>query len=272
MATSKGPLRRYGVVFASAVALASPASAALFGDSELTRQTQALQQRVEALDARLGKLETAMQQNSKLLDMLQEVERLKAEVARLRGQAEVQVHQLDTLGKRQSDLYADLDQRIGDLAKAAATPSAGAGGGGPALPGATATAESPTAVDAVAESRVYEAALRQFREAKYEDAIAGFKGFLKAYPGSTLAANAQYWIGYAYYALKDYKSALAHQQKLVAAYPASPKVPDALLNIATSQIALDDLAGARKTLEEIVAKHSGSNAAALAERRLAVLK
>lgn len=261
-------MRRGALLFAGVVALASPASAALFGDSELARQTQALRQRVEALDARLAKLETAMQQNSKLLDMLQEVERLKADVARLRGQTEVQMHQLDTLGKRQSDLYADLDQRIGDLAKTAATPAAAEPDTSPVLPAAAGAAP----VDAVSESRAYEAALRQFREGKYEDAIAGFKGFLKAYPGSTLAANAQYWVGYAYYAQKDYKAALAHQQKLVAAYPASPKVPDALLNIATSQIALDDLAGARKTLEEIVAKHAGTNAAALAERRLAVLK
>lgn len=272
MATSKAPLGRFGLLFAGVMVLASPASAALFGDSELARQTQALRQRVEALDARLAKLETAMQQNSKLLDMLQEVERLKADVARLRGQAEVQVHQLDTLGKRQSDLYADLDQRIGDLAKAAATPAVATAGASPATPAAAGATEGAAPVDAVSESRAYEAALRQFREGKYEDAIAGFKGFLKAYPGSTLAANAQYWVGYAYYAQKDYKSALAHQQKLVAAYPASPKVPDALLNIATSQIALDDVAGARKTLEEIVAKHAGSSAAALAERRLAVLK
>lgn len=260
-------MRFYGVFLASAVALATPASAALFGDSELARQTRALQQRVEALDARLAKLETAMQQNSKLLDVQQEVERLKAEVARLRGQAEVQVHQLDTLTKRQSDLYADLDQRVGELAKAAAAAPAAAAS--TAAPGDAAGGAAP---DAVSESRAYEAALGQFRQGKYEDAIESFKGFLKTYPASTLAANAQYWVGYAYYALKDYKAALAQQQKLVAAYPASPKVPDALLNMATSQIALDDMAGARKTLEEIVAKHPGTNAAALAERRLAVLK
>ncbi|MHB8939693.1 MAG: tetratricopeptide repeat protein, partial [Thiobacillus sp.] len=69
-----------------------------------------------------------------------------------------------------------------------------------------------------------------------------------------------------------YKTALAHQKKLVAAYPDSAKVPDALLNIATNQVALDDLDGARKTLEDLVAKHPGTHAATLAERRLATLK
>jgi tol-pal system protein YbgF len=268
MATSKGSMRRYGLILVGAFALAQPAWAQLFGNTaELTRQIQALQQQANAVDARLGKLEVAIQQNPQLLGLLKEVELLKAEVAKLRGQAEVQTHQLDTLGKRQNDLYADLDQRIADLAKAA-PPALAPDAAQPAVPAAGASPQP----DPLVESRSYETALKQFREANYAGAIAGFNAFLKAYPASTLAPNAQYWIGYSYYALKDYKSALAHQQKLVALYPTSDKVPDALLNIAANQIALDNLAGARKTLEALVAKHPGTPAAQLAARRLSALK
>jgi tol-pal system protein YbgF len=259
-------MRRYALILACTFALAQPAWA-LFGTAELNKQMQAMQQRLDALDARLGKLETEMQQNQQLLGLLSEVEMLKAEIAKMRGQAEVRMHQLDTLGKRQNDLYADLDQRIADIAKAAQSAPAPMR----CSPPRPAAGDAPQP-DALMESRSYEAALSQFREANYAGAIAGFNGFLKAYPDSALAANAQYWIGYSYYALKDYKSALAHQQKLVAAYPASAKVPDALLNIATNQLALDNLDGARKTLEDLVAKHPGTNAAALAARRLATLK
>lgn len=264
-------MRRYGLILVSAFALTQPAWAALFGDTaELTRQLQAQQQRLDVLDRRLAKLEAAMQQNQQLLGLLKEVEMLKAEVARMRGQAEVQVHQLDTLGKRQSDLYADLDQRIADLAKAAKPAPVADVQPADAAP-ATGAGDSPQ-LSPLVESRSYDTALNQFREANYAGAIAGFQGFLKAYPDSTLAANAQYWIGYSYYALKDYKTALAHQQKLVAVYPASAKVPDALLNIAANQVALDNLAGARQTLEELVAKHPGTHAATLAARRLSALK
>jgi tol-pal system protein YbgF len=261
---------------------------------DLAAQVQLLQRTTDSLNERLTKLESGMQQNQQLLDLLREVETLKAEVARIRGQAEVQVHQLDTLGKRQNDLYVDLDQRISDLAKAArsvpvaeAPPPPAPSAQASAAPAAPAPAEAPVAeaaqpapapaaatpqLDPLVESRSYETALNHFREANYAGAIAGFKGFLKVYPDSALAPNAQYWIGYSYYALKDYKTALAHQQKLVALYPTSAKVPDAMLNIASSQIALDDLAGGRKTLEELVDKHSGTNAAKLAARRLAALK
>ncbi|WP_296655975.1 tol-pal system protein YbgF [Thiobacillus sp. 0-1251] len=273
-------LRRNGLILVAMLMLAQPAWAALFGnDEEVTRQMQALQQRVDALDARLAKLEQSIQQNQPMLDMLKEVESLKAEVARLRGQSEVQANQLDTLGKRQNDLYADLDQRIVELAKAA-KPAPAADATQPAAPdsqAAAGTVAKPAAdgaaqADPLAESRSYEGALALFRDAKYTDAIAGFKNFLKTYPASTLAANAQYWIGYSYYALKDYKTSLAHQQKLVATYPDSPKVPDALLNVATNQIELDDMAAARKTLKDLVAKHPGTPAAKLAARRLAAIK
>lgn len=260
MATSNRPAGRWGWALAGAFVLAQPASAQLFGGGELQRKTQALeqqsqalQQRVDALDARLGKIEAALQKNQQMLDLLQEVEALKAEIAKLRGQTEVQKHQLDTMGKRQNDLYADLDQRLAELARGAQPPAA-------------------PQVDAQAESQAYEAALKLFREKDYPGAIAGFKGFLQTYPDGALAANAHYWIGYAYYAQRDYKTSLATQQKLVATYPTSPKVPDAMLNIAASQIAMDNLGAARKTLTELVAKHPGTDAAKLAERRLSALK
>ena len=267
-------MRRHGLILASvlAFALAQPAWA-LFGVTELGNEVKAMQQRLDALDARLGKLEAALQQNEQLLGLLKEVETLKAEIAKLRGQSEVQGHQLDTLGKRQNDLYADLDQRVADLAKAAkATPAEAAPAAAPAAAPTAAVAGTSPPPDPQLESRSYESALTQFREANYPAAIVGFNGFIKAYPDSALASNAQYWIGYSYYALKDYKTALAHQQKLLVVYPASNKVPDALLNIATSQLALDDTAGARKTLEELVAKHPGTQAATLAARRLSTLK
>jgi tol-pal system protein YbgF len=267
MATSKGRMRRNGLILVGVFALAQPAWA-LFGVTEVSNQVNVLQQQVNAIDGRLGKLEAAVQDNQQMLALLKEVETLKAELAKLRGQADVQKHQLDTLGKRQGDLYADLDQRIAELAKAA-TPAAGATGE-PAGP-ATASGDSPQP-DTPVESRSYEAALGQFRAANYPAAIAGFDSFLKAYPKSELASNAQYWIGYSHYMLKDYKAALAQQQKLLATYPASSKVPDALFNVAANQLALDDSGSARKTLEQIVAKHPGTPAAGLAARRLSELK
>jgi tol-pal system protein YbgF len=290
-------MQRIGL-FALLLGIAHAASA---DTPELGRQLVELQQATRALELRIHKLESALQQNQQLLGLLKEVETLKAEVSKMRGEAEVQQHRMETLGKRQNDLYVDLDQRIAELNKslsaapapapAPATAQSAASAEparreepeqsaeqktAPPQPVAAPQAQPPAVVagpqlDPLLESRTYEAALNNFRAGNYQGAIAGFKGFLKAYPGSPLAANAQYWVGYSYYVLKDYKTALAEQQKLVIVYPGSSKVPDALFNIATNQINLDDIATARKTLSELVAKYPGTNAANLAARRLAAL-
>lgn len=202
--------------------------------------------------------------NSAMYSLLKDIDALKAEVSRLRGQNEVLEHKFESLSKRQSDLYLDLDKRIEDLRKQAReAASANAAPAQPAAAGAT---------DTLAESKAYEEALDQFKAGSYDKAIAGFDAFLKAYPNSALAANAQYWSGYAYYAKKDCKNALEQQTKLVNAYPQSPKVPDALLNIASCQMELKNTAAAKKNFQDIVAKYPGTNAAAIAAKRLELLK
>ena len=246
-----------------AAPLVSPAWAA--DTAELSRQVQALQQASGSLDVRLGRIEAEAQSSQNMLGLLKEIEAIKVEVAKLRGLIEEQAHQMDTLDKRQTDLYADLDQRLTELAKTATPVPV-------ASESSVATVDAASPPDIQAETTAYEAALKLFRQDNYKGAIADFKAFLKTYPASTLASNAQYWIGYSYYTLKDYKTALAHQQKLVAVYPASAKVPDAMLNIATNQMALNNLAGARKTLEQLIAKYPGTPAATQAGRRLAALK
>src|SRR5439155_855027 len=85
------------------------------------------------------------------------------------------------------------------------------------------------------EAKAYQAALDQFKLGNYPMAVSAMQGFLVTYPGSSLAANAQYWIGMAYSGQRDYKSAIAAQRKLLAAWPDSPKAPDAMLSIASAQ-------------------------------------
>ncbi|HYP67041.1 MAG TPA: tol-pal system protein YbgF [Thiobacillaceae bacterium] len=284
-------MKRYWMVLGL---LASPGFQA-WADELPSKQNQQLQSQVQALEQRLGKLETLLQ-NQGLLSLLKDVEALKGEVARIEGQTELNAHLLDALGKRQTDLYQDLDHRLTELASrpalivspakltelpnaAAASPAAQAPSSQTPSPAAAANTNATppgsateASADPLVEAKLYEAALNQFRSANYVGAIAGFKGFAKNYPSSSLASNAQYWIGYSYYAMGDYRTAMAQQQKLLVAYPQSGKVPDALLNIARCQEELREISSARKTLEQIVAKHGGTNAAAIAARRLATLK
>ena len=245
--------------------------AGLFTDDEaqkkivaLQQENQQLQQKLTTMEDRVTQLDATLHSQG-LVDLLQNVEAMKTDIAKLRGQIEVNTNNIETTQKRQKDLYVDLDNRLRKLERVD-SPAASA----PTASDSAATA-SPNA-DPGSENRAYESAFNLFKIGNYQAAIAGFQSFLKAYPSSPLAANSQYWIGNAYSALKDCKSAIAQQQKVRNTYPNSPKVPDAMLNIASCQTELGDKAGSKKTLEEIVMKYPLSPAADNAKKRLSSLK
>jgi tol-pal system protein YbgF len=250
--------------------LALPARAALFPDDEARKSIDALTQRVNVLEGRLTTLEGTVKSQG-LVDLLKDVEQLKAEIATLRGQQEVLTYDLEQAQKRQRDLYIDLDARLRKLegggantasAPAGASPPAADAGGAAAssanagLPGSAACVP-PSATDIGAEQRSYDAALDQFKSGSYAAAITSFQAFVRAYPKSPLAPSAMYWAGNAQYAQRDFRAAIATQRQLIATYADSQKVPDALLNIASCQTELGDNAGARRTLDDLVARFPG---------------
>ena len=269
-----GRLSRKLIVSAVLLGASQLACAGLFTDDEahkkiqtLTQENQKLRQDVASLEERVKKLDALMNSQG-LLDIIQQLETLKADLAKIRGQGELNAHAIDTAEKRQKDLYVDLDnrmrklERVGDSSTPAPAPNTSA----PAAP------EPTTGPDNAAENRAYESAFNLFKIGNYQAAIVGFQSFIKTYPSSPLASNAQYWIGNSHSALRDYKSAIANQQKLLSLYPNSPKAPDAMLNMASSQMDLGDKDTARKTLEDIIAKYPASQAADTAKKRLANLK
>ena len=265
-------------IFLLLIGVCAPGYAGLFDDEEARKriaeqqvQIQELQTRNQALQDRVVKLEESLKSQG-LLDLLNRIEALGAEIGKLRGEIEVLANGLAAGEKRQKDFYVDLDTRLKRLEQpsvpAASTRTAPAAG--KTAPAGTQSAAAPA--DPGAEGLAYEAAYNQFKIGNYQGAIAAFQGFLKSHAGSALAPNAQYWIGNAYFNMRDYKNAIASQQKLITTYPDSPKVPDALLNIASSQQELNDIPAAKTTLESLVAKFPVSDAAEKAKRRLAGLK
>jgi tol-pal system protein YbgF len=243
-------------------------AAGLFSDDEAHRKIVDLQQQIQALDGRVAGVESTVRSQG-LVELLSQVDALKTEIGKLRGQLEVQAHDIETTQKRSRDLYVDLDARLRRLeGGSAATPTGpSAGDQGAATPSPQASGSVPAA--SADEGKSYEAALSMFKVGNYQGAIAGFQNFLGAHANSPLAPSAQYWIGNSYFNLRDYKNAIASQQKLVSQHPSSQKVPDAMLNIASSQQGLGEMTAARKTLQELVAKYPLSNAADLAKKRLA---
>lgn len=246
--------------------------AALFDDTEARKkilelektmqsQNQSNQAALAALERRVTALE-AIAKNG-LADMQTQVESLKQEVSRLKGELELANHNLDTTQQRQKDLYTDTDARIRKLESApVAAPQA-----------AAEAAAQPAAVEKnTQEYQLLELANGLSKESKHKDAFNAYDKFLKDYPASTLAPDAIYGLGYSQFALKNYKSAIATQQKLLDTHPDSAKVPEAMLNIANSQIQLGLVPGAKKTLRDLIAKYPNSEVTPTAQKRLKALE
>jgi tol-pal system protein YbgF len=236
----------------------------------------------EDLEQRLERLES-MLQNQGLLEMSQQLEQLQTEVQELRGQVEQQANEVESLGKRQRDLYMDIDTRLNDMqlgvppttgsAPAPAVPSA-------ALPvpsataapvsaaAATAATPAPAAADAEQERSEYMAAFEILREGRYAPAIEAFTVFIKKYPGGKYANNAQYWVGEAHYASRNLEQALVEFEKLIKDYPWSSKIPDAKLKMGYTLYELGQWQKSREVLVNIMTTYPNSSFALLAEKRV----
>src|SRR5512142_1040001 len=200
---------------------------ALFEDDQARARIEAM---AKQLDERLSRVED----RRGLVDLASQIEALRADVARMRGQLEVLQNQAETAEKRSKDLYVDIDTRLRKLEQPREA-------GAPDKPAADASVTP-------GETRAYEAALNQFKLGNYPLAISAFQGFLVTYPSSKLAPSAQYWIGNAHFAQRDYRQAIVAQQRVLSAWPDDAKAPDAMLNIASAQEAMGDRRGAHKTL------------------------
>ena len=117
----------------------------------------------------------------------------------------------------------------------------------------------------------YQAAFELLKEQEYELASLAFIRFLSSFPGSSLIANAKYWLSESYYAANQFQQALDQFTKVIENYPRSRKVSDALLKIGYCHFELGDWNQARYVFEKIQNDYPDSTVAKLAEQRIKVL-
>lgn len=117
-------------------------------------------------------------------------------------------------------------------------------------------------------SEAYLKAFGLYSADKYEEAIESFTAFIKAYPDSEYAANAQYWIGECYYTRSDLPKALDSFKKVISNYPHGNKVPDAMLKAGYTLFAMKQPEKATPMLESLISKYPDSPAAIRAREKL----
>jgi len=268
----------------------SPAQA--LTPDQLTKRVEETSRALKDIQTDMKRLSTQMD-NRAMLDLMQRVDELADEISQLRGDLELQASDLDGIKKRQRELYLDIDRRMRDLedrstgqsttlvpavvpatGSSSTTPagevtggstSASTGSSGDSTPTVPTTAASATVAE---EKAAYQLAFDSLKEGRYKKAKEQFSKFLKDYPASIYAGNAQYWLGEANYVTRNFTQAVNEFNQVLKLYPTSSKIPDAMLKLGYTHYELKQYSQARTVLQELRKLYPNSTAARLAGKRL----
>ena len=244
---------------AAALGLLAFNSHALFNDDEARKAILDLRQKVDVQQQRnIEELKKANDDNAQLrrsvLELSNQLEVLRAEIARMRGQDEQLARDVADVQRKQKDITQGVDERLRKF-----EPS-------------RVTADGKEFAASPAEIREFDAALAVLRNGQFALAQTAFLEFVNRYPQSGYRSSALFWLGNSQYALKAYREAIINFKAVVASDPDHIRSPEAALSIANSQVELKDTKAARKTLEDLIKVYPQSEAASVAKDRLTKLK
>ena len=209
-------------------------------------------------------------------ELFNQLQRMQDQLAQQQGAIEVLQNQVNQLKQEGLERYQDLDRRIGAGVAPAATPDNSSTGGAPsaaaggAAAGAAAAAPAASSEpgDPAKEKLYYDAAFDLIKAKDFDKASQAFTAFLRKYPNSQYAGNAQYWLGEVNLAKGDLQAAGQAFAKVSQLYPKHAKVPDSLYKLADVERRLGHTDKVKGILQQVVAQYPGTSAAQLAQRDL----
>lgn len=135
----------------------------------------------------------------------------------------------------------------------------------PATVSAPGTAGGSAAPD---PATLYDQAAQDLTQGRYGLALQGFRDFVRRFPTSELADNAQYGVGECFFAEARFDSAAVEYARVEAGWKDGDRVPAALYKLALSQDRMGNTSGSKKTLADLVKRFPLSGEAQLARERL----
>lgn len=159
-----------------------------------------------------------------------------------------------------------VDAAAGTLPPTGTAPPAGA----PAQPAPTAPA-APVQPGTTPQ-RLYDEAFGDYTAGRWALAVTGFDTYIKSYPRSDLADEAQFYIGAALQFEGKYQDAVLALDKVIVNYPGSNSVPQALYKRGACYESLQLLDRAQQSYEMVMKNFPDADASFLAKQALDRLK
>ncbi len=224
----------------------------------------------------------AMTQTSDSATLLNTIQGLQQDIQELRGQLEVQSHELKRLQQQQVEFYKDLDTRVRGEKSASqqklAEPTelntlsqnnSEIQNPSPAQPAALVAANNPvnTAIEKD-EKSAYMAAYTLINDKQFDEALPAMEAFISHYPNGGYTANAHYWSGELYMVRKNYPEAIQHFEIVLQKFPSSSKSSACLLKIGYALAASGEINEAKQKLQRVIQQYPDTHAAQLALAKL----
>lgn len=200
--------------------------------------------------------------------LFMQLQQMQEEIATLRGMLEEQQHELSKLRQESLERYQTLDSR---LVEGAGTPASNSSTAAASQAERSASQGSDEPADPEKEKLYYDASFDLIKERDFDKAQQAFTAFLRKYPNSQYAGNAQYWLGEVSLVQGDLQAAGKAFALVADNYPEHNKVPDSLYKLADVERRLGRADRARGILQQVVAQYPSSSAAQLAQKDLGKL-
>jgi tol-pal system protein YbgF len=261
-------------------ALAAPSVAAdketrqLMADVRmLQEQSQELQNQIQSL---LGTLGEALKAVNTRLDQQAESTRKafadqKLGIDAATGDLRVIRERMDDNNVRVGSLTQEVDalrQTVLQLrVSQSAAPDASDAFGGPAVTGAAAT-PAPAMAGGLSPQKSFDQAMADYYSGQYDMAVIGLAAFIKDFPKSEQAADAQVGIGNSYLLAGRYDKANEAYDLAIRNYPKGNAIPEAYYKKGLALRDLKQIDAARAAFEYVTTTYPDGNEATLASQAL----
>jgi tol-pal system protein YbgF len=253
----------------------------------LQEQTQQLQQQLNAALAQIG--DTLKQLSTRLDDQTNVSRKAFADqklvVDQLGGDLRVVRERVDETNVRITSLSQEVEalrlaipqgMPVPAFTDPAAPIPMGAPGapppatGSPGTPAPTPapTAPPPTTTPGISPQRLYDTAWTDYTAGQWTLCIEGFSTYLRSFPRSEAADDAQFYIGECYFADGKYSEAMDAYNRVVANYPRGDKVPDAYYKRGMTFERLGQLDRAKESWETLLKTFPDNELARLGKQNL----
>lgn len=215
------------------------------------------------LDADAGRLQKAMADQKLIVEGVAETTRI------LREKADETNVRLSSMTQELQALRQTVSSLPPPVPSVALVPSGEPPSGDPAAAASGATAPAATTPPPnVSPTQMWDRVYAVYTAGQFDLAVEGFQSFIRTFPTSPQADDAQLYIGHSLFSAGKYAEAVTALQKVISNYPQSDSVPGAYYKVGLAYEAMKQFEPARRAFETVIKTYPKAFEATLAQQSL----